>query len=451
MIKTLPLSAALLFLSVISTVTLKANDTLTRAQVYNFNVGDTFDYKQTNESNLVAGVSEVFYRIVVDSKYYSQNNDTLFYLIRRIDSEGVTQQTLSIANPNDYELYQNMSVQPGFVSDTTGARIKNIITHAYFGGGVTEEFTEGLGRTFYSSNTNDEGYNAQSTEELIYYSISGERNGTPILNSASLLHYTPLPEECAVWTDVIYSDFPAQNQTGIVEQIQSGNKVGYDGHTYVEMIYRSYNYQNNQFTPDSLIGYYRNDTAGKKALFYSSLTNVAFLQYDFNHLCAAPNCLSQVLVGNQLRTQWPGYIEGLGGTKGLVPVKQITWHPPGTPPPFLLTNQGKLTSFCVCNQLLYAPDTLATCSLLTGIDPIQAPILSFVVNPNPANSFIAVSTHANLPNGTVTIADITGRVIRTAKLATEKTEIPADFPSGLYFVTLSNGQQSITKKLIVSK
>jgi hypothetical protein len=340
----------------------------------------------------------------------------LFYNIQKIDSAGVSQQTLTYVNPGEFELYQNTIVPPLFSSDTTGPRIINTIGHALIGGGFTEQFTEGLGRTYYSSTLNDEGIEAQSSETLIYYSQLGDRNGTPILSSASLLHYTPLPEECAIWTDVVYSDFPAQNQIGIVEQIQSGNKIGFDGHTYIEMIYRSYNYQNNRFTADSLIGYYRNDTSGKKALFYTSLSNVAFLQYDFNHLCAAPNCLTQVLVGGQLRTQWPDYIEGVGGTKGLVSVKQIDWHPPGTPPPFILTNKGKLTSFCVCNQLLYAPDTLATCSLLTGIEPIQSPTLSFSIAPNPSSSVITVSTGAGILNGTLTITDMAGRVVRTAKM-----------------------------------
>src|ERR1043165_336304 len=62
----------------------RANDTLTRAQVYNFEVGDTFDYKYHNQS--LPGSSwpfgySYYYRIVITGKYVSSNNDTIAYQI----------------------------------------------------------------------------------------------------------------------------------------------------------------------------------------------------------------------------------------------------------------------------------------------------------------------------------------------------------------------------------
>ncbi len=59
-----------------------ASDTLTRAQIYNFNVGDTFDYEETilNYGMYDFDQSEVvnFSRCVINHQYYSAGSDTLF-------------------------------------------------------------------------------------------------------------------------------------------------------------------------------------------------------------------------------------------------------------------------------------------------------------------------------------------------------------------------------------
>ncbi len=59
------------------------NDTLTRAQVYNFNVGDTFDYEtesiqvsQDDPINYIHSIS--FSRYVVTQVQSSQTGDSLF-------------------------------------------------------------------------------------------------------------------------------------------------------------------------------------------------------------------------------------------------------------------------------------------------------------------------------------------------------------------------------------
>ncbi len=458
--KALPLSAALFFLFSLSFINLKANDTLTRAQVYSFNVGDTFDYHDYG-----VGIknplpqNDSYYRVIITGKTLSVGGDSLIITKRIYRENDTSDATVVLTRLQEYEINLTQdSVCPLQFSIDTGfsfnGREKNsVTTTSCLNGGATYTFAEGLGMVYKqtSSNSNPQ-FDAIYTENLIYYSNGIIRWGTPIYNGAQLLHYTPIPEECAVWTGNIYTDYPplTQNHLGITEQIRSGNKIAFNGHAYIEMIYRSYNYTTSIYTPDSLIGYYRNDTANHKALFYQSLPDTAFLEYDFNYVCPAPNCMSQVNVGGNPRTKWPEYIEGVGGTKGLVSVKYYRINLPGSFPGYV-DLAGKLSSLCVCGQLLYGSDSTSNCVLLTGIDPIQSPILSFSIAPNPSSSVITVSTGAGILNGTLTITDMAGRVVRAAKMDSEKLVMATDFASGLYFVTLSNGQQSTTRKLIVSK
>ncbi|MBS1596375.1 MAG: T9SS type A sorting domain-containing protein [Bacteroidetes bacterium] len=72
--KTLLLVFSLLSLSVI-----KASDTLTIRQVFNFEVGDTFDYEQTVYNECVGLYSGSAMRRVVTQKTYSTNQDTIYY------------------------------------------------------------------------------------------------------------------------------------------------------------------------------------------------------------------------------------------------------------------------------------------------------------------------------------------------------------------------------------
>ena len=61
----------------------RANDTLTRAQVYNFNIGDTFDYKiayfsvDYNADNFTTADTG-YLRKVIEGKYLSSDSNTLF-------------------------------------------------------------------------------------------------------------------------------------------------------------------------------------------------------------------------------------------------------------------------------------------------------------------------------------------------------------------------------------
>ena len=62
----------------------RASDTLTVRQVFNFNVGDTFDYKTLFTGYYAAGAGYIplttcYARYIVTNKTFSLNNDTIFY------------------------------------------------------------------------------------------------------------------------------------------------------------------------------------------------------------------------------------------------------------------------------------------------------------------------------------------------------------------------------------
>jgi len=69
---------------------LNAQDTLTIAEIFDFSVGDEFHTEESGSSG-IDGYDENNIRIVVD-KYYSDSNDTIFYVYNR---------TKYFANPNN--------------------------------------------------------------------------------------------------------------------------------------------------------------------------------------------------------------------------------------------------------------------------------------------------------------------------------------------------------------
>ncbi len=87
----------------------------------------------------------------------------------------------------------------------------------------------------------------------------------------------------------------------------------------------------------------------------------------------------------------------------------------------------------------------------TGITS-QPTVLSFSISPNPATTTFTISIDESLLNSTATITDITGRRIMAVDLNTQYSLLTTEtFANGIYFVTISNGTQSATKKLVVGK
>lgn len=102
-----------------------------------------------------------------------------------------------------------------------------------------------------------------------------------------------------------------------------------------------------------------------------------------------------------------------------------------------------------------APNLTANCA--TAIDDIPGYISRFSVYPNPLNSDAVVSFTA-IEGGTYTLklTDITGRTLRENQLqvraGVNNTGLQRQgLPTGLYFISLSNGQGMVTKKLLVTE
>ena len=184
---------------------LMSNDTLTRAQVYNFNVGDTFDYKiasfSTDQSYYISGDTG-FLRKVVKGIYYSTDSSTLF-IIEQLHYRDVVSYDLtgniyisdftdtlrvdSISKPVLSDLdttWQNGYTFEYYANNTYHNRMVNGYNLNIPLGGLHYLFyADGLGRV-----TGGWGYNdgccsnQQYDTTLVYFSKGAEVWGTPFYN-----------------------------------------------------------------------------------------------------------------------------------------------------------------------------------------------------------------------------------------------------------------------------
>jgi dipeptidase len=78
----------------------KASDSLTVRQVYSFNVGDTFDYRQTVANYDYNLFTTTYSRVVISQKYISPLQDTFIYnnnwVITNLDSIALSQIDISL-------------------------------------------------------------------------------------------------------------------------------------------------------------------------------------------------------------------------------------------------------------------------------------------------------------------------------------------------------------------
>ena len=89
----------------------QAGDTLTRAQVYNFNVGDTFDYRNSSVSTdnwwapmPIYTTSISYSRNVVTNIYWSADTLTKYIARKQTYPSPVSFDTLALSNINGYEV-----------------------------------------------------------------------------------------------------------------------------------------------------------------------------------------------------------------------------------------------------------------------------------------------------------------------------------------------------------
>jgi len=440
----------------------RASDTLTIRQVFNFNVGDTFDYAIT--LNVYDSYNPYTYnginyeRYIITAKRTSINNDTVTY---------TRQQLYPNSNQIDQLIYYNLDSPVWYAVDTpvtapyfqidTGSlsdgRITNLLSFNNDSNIYNQcQYGEGLGvydtifgSFSYANNSFDpaEYTGGRYDKTLIYFSKGSEQYGTPYYNASgpNLAHFTPIAEECAFWN--YYSDY-----FGGSSQIRTGSKVFLNSHTYIELLYRTY--FNNQLSSDTLIGYFRNDTIGRKVYFTTQPGSAESILYDFTLTDSSQIygstyyytiSVDTISIGGLSRSKWleeivyPGpsadfeyyrYMEGIGA------INDLFFDPEGQggcPSACVIS----LTSFCVCGQTLYPDTATGQCQLLTGINNI--PLSSTIhLYPNPTTDQIHLSiSEMTGPNYQLILTGILGQEVYISPVIQSETTFDiSSLSQGMY-------------------
>jgi hypothetical protein len=196
------------FFLILASLHTLGNDTLTRAQVYNFNVGDTFDYRYYNstESNYpgyTTSTSIDYIRFVVTDVYFSSDSSTKYIVRRQAFPMQTMPDTLVLTHPFAFEVILDTPVCQGsedsivFVSASIyNHRVGNTILmmEAACNNPYSPEvliFIDGLGDVLYI-NQGMVGIRGGTywtdSIELVYYSKGSETWGTPYYDQPSAIN-----------------------------------------------------------------------------------------------------------------------------------------------------------------------------------------------------------------------------------------------------------------------
>ena len=168
-----------------------ANDTLTRAQVYNFNVGDTFDYLNYSyqQNPFGAGYYATTYsRFVVSDISWSVDSLTKVIVHQRISPAPIVFDTLTLDSLNGYEVildtvWYNQNLGPDTFIITSApyfGKTTNYITFFCCAPGWEEIlFAQGLGRVVDRTWGGVLSNHYEDSTTLINYSGSNGTFGTP--------------------------------------------------------------------------------------------------------------------------------------------------------------------------------------------------------------------------------------------------------------------------------
>lgn len=162
-----------------------AADTLTRAEVYNYNIGDTFDYRIFNYSG------DIYQRIIIKNIYWSVDTQTKYIVRSRIFPSPLYTDTLTLTDLNKCEVCldtpSNFRPTDGLGQDTIilntlpfWGRETNFIK--FFGTSYIHPFmlfAKGLGCTVCGDWGGVHSFSWVDTTVLIYYSGDSGTLGTP--------------------------------------------------------------------------------------------------------------------------------------------------------------------------------------------------------------------------------------------------------------------------------
>lgn len=444
-----------------------ANDTLTVAEIYNFNVGDTFDYKITDVNDAINYYRHYYTRLIVSSKVYSANMDSITFTYTNVN--GNVAKTEVVYNLDSLAVHFIDSIENApcvytysFIGSFAPGYPQNSVEENCFERGSRSTYAKRLGKVYHNKGQGNGADGFQShTEELIYFSNSDTAWGTPynIANGSHLIQFLPLPEECATWTTVITTPGSGSGFEAIIEQIRTGSKTESNGRAYVELIYRCVNNLTNTFTPDTVLGYFYNDTLNKTVMFAMNIGETGNMLYSFTELngnsCGGGGWvnISTVNIGGQSRTKWSCVagggdssphlpkVAGIGSLSGLITVMTYALGPH--------TVYGSLTCFSVCGEVLY-PANGRYCDLLTSIDE-QFEENSLSLYPNPANGQITFSNQGVVKYNNYTVYNMNGSIATSGILVGNSQQISiANLANGVYHLRAydSNGN-SVSRRFII--
>ena len=165
----------------------KASDTLPIRQVFNFNVGDTFDHVSYQTASGAPSLIywHSYYRLIVTQKFSYTTSDSIGYVLYYIDN--------SSSSPNDTVIYTNPDSPSTilYFTDTLCTKSMsigtsiwdssfNLLTQGCFELLSNKRYEKGLGLTY--SLTRDMGNFTDTYDSLLYYSKGNTHTGTTYYN-----------------------------------------------------------------------------------------------------------------------------------------------------------------------------------------------------------------------------------------------------------------------------
>ncbi len=201
----------LAFFTVSTLFAFASGDTLTRAEVYDFSVGDTFDYRITKSTvvdapNPPSSTSSISYsRFVISDIYWSSDSLTKYIVRQKLYPTPVVDETLTLTNLSGNEVILDMALatggfgSPEFIINSCPAFFGKTANQIRFPcctpGWHTMRFAKGLGNVIDDISAGAMGHYSGTTTELIYYSSATEKLGTPYTSQPLAIEDLTLQEE----------------------------------------------------------------------------------------------------------------------------------------------------------------------------------------------------------------------------------------------------------------
>ena len=287
--------------------------------------------------------------------------------------------------------------------------------------------------------------------------------------------YHPFPDTSAKWNETYWvnngSANPPYSENYPNIMFLGGDTIISSLH-YKKLLSSGYQFSIGAGGPPNCCYYYntyqgaiRQDSIHKKVYFCNASTTVDTMLYDFNLSVGDTlqssyinnpfdsnyvSSIDSIFIGTSYRKQYhisrlhtSGFsnylnlIEGIGSTQGLLyplnPGFEIGWE---------------LNCFSQNSVTTYTNPMGTGCDLALGIKTIKEQVAIFNISPNPSIGNISITGNVSIDE--LKVSDMLGQIVYEAKPNTANTTLTLN-TEGVYFITLTSGTETSTKKVIVSK